>query len=195
MASVFRYLSHPQVCIDPDIPVPDWGLSEKGRQRTRAFARSVVLAGTRSIYSSAERKALETAKILAAKCRLDVTVRERTHENDRSATGFLDPEEFEKVANQFFAVPNKSVRGWETAADAQNRIVTEAMQVMQQAPEGDILMVGHGGVGTLLYCNLLGLEIDRKHDQIGGGGNVFAYDLQQQSILHAWRPMEDFLGG
>ena len=66
------------------------------------------------------------------------------------------------VADQFFAVPNESVRGWERAADAQTRIVTEAMRVMRQAPDGDILMVGHGGVGTLLYCHLAGLEIEPK---------------------------------
>ena len=193
MTRVFRYLSHPQVCIDPDIPVPDWCLSEKGVQRTRAFSQSKLLKDSRSIYSSAERKALDTATILAAKCRLDVFVRESTHENDRSATGFLEPEEFETVANQFFATPNESDRGWERATDAQTRIVTEAMQVMKQAPDGDILMVGHGGVGTLLFCHLAGLEIDQKHDQPGGGGNVFAYDLEQDSILHAWRPMEALL--
>ena len=193
MTRVFRYLSHPQVCIDPDIPVPDWRLSEKGVQRTQAFSRSELLQDTRSISSSAERKAVDTATILAAKCRLDVFVREGTHENDRSATGFLEPEAFETVANQFFAAPNESVRGWERAADAQNRIVTEAMRVIKHAPDGDILMVGHGGVGTLLFCYLAGLEIDRAHDQPAGGGNVFAYDLEQDSILHAWRPMESLL--
>lgn len=30
------------------------------------------------------------------------------HENDRSATGFLPPPEFEAVANQFFANPHKA---------------------------------------------------------------------------------------
>lgn len=195
MARVFRYLTHPQVSIDPDIPVPDWGLSEIGRQRTLAFCRSEAVRKTRSIYSSAERKALDTANLLAAECRLEVNVCALTHENDRSATGFLHPEEFETVANQFFAAPNLSVRGWEKAVDAQTRIVKEAKRIMQQASDGDILMVGHGGVGTLLYCNLAGLQIDRKHDQIGGGGNVFEYDLEQQSILHAWRPIEAFLAG
>lgn len=36
-------------------------------------------------------------------------------ENDRSSTGFLPPEEFEVVADAFFAQPGVSVRGWETA--------------------------------------------------------------------------------
>lgn len=190
MARIFRYLSHPQVLIDPDVPVPDWGLSERGRERTRQFRASPVLQGTSAIYSSAERKARETAEILADAQGLRVIVRDRSHENDRSSTGFLKPDEFEMVADQFFAEPAQSVRGWERALDAQMRIVSEARRIMNDPTEGDILMVGHGGVGTLLFCHLSDLEIDRKYDQAGGGGNVFAFDLRQQEMLHAWTPME-----
>ena len=190
MTRVFRYLTHPEVVIDPDVPVPEWGLSEKGRQRTLAFRGSPLLRDTRSVISSAERKALETAEILAAAIEIEVIVRARSHENDRSATGFLAPAEFESVADAFFATPNISVRGWERAIDAQQRIVSEADQVMRQSAGGDMLMVGHGGVGTLLYCHLAGLDIDRKHDQGAGGGKVFAFDLDRKSILHAWLPME-----
>lgn len=193
MTRILRYLTHPEVRIDPNVPVPDWGLSDKGEQRSLAFRHSPVLQDTGSIFSSGERKARETAAILAAELDLDVTILERSHENDRSGTGFLEPKEFETVADQFFATPTESVRGWERAVDAQARIVAEARYVLAQISERDILMVGHGGVGTLLFCHLAGLDVDRKHDQPGGGGNVFAFDIEQQSILHAWRPMESFL--
>lgn len=33
------YLTHPEVTIDPDRPVPDWGLSEIGRRGTRSLAK------------------------------------------------------------------------------------------------------------------------------------------------------------
>ncbi len=190
MTRVFRYLTHPEVTIDPDVPVPEWGLSEKGRQRTLAFRGSPILRDTKSVISSAERKALDTAEILAAALGVEVIVRARSHENDRSATGFLAPSEFESVADAFFAAPGESIRGWERAIDAQRRIAGEADQVMQQSADGDILMVGHGGVGTLLYCHLAGLDIDRKHDQGAGGGKVFAFDPDRNAILHAWLPME-----
>ena len=76
------------------------------------------------------------------------------YENDRSATGFLESEEFEATAGQFFAHPTKSVRGWETAVRAQVRIVTEVEDALSGiAGDGDILFVGHGAVGTLLYCH------------------------------------------
>ena len=190
MARLLRYLTHPQVNIDPDTPVPDWGLSDLGRDRARRIAELSCLAETTSLISSAERKAVETAEVVSAAIGVPIHIREQTHENDRSATGFLKPAEFEQVANQFFASPSQSIRGWERAVDAQARIVREASHVMRESPAGDILMVGHGGVGTLLYCHLAGLEISRVHDQPGGGGCLFTYDIDAQTVQHAWKTIE-----
>lgn len=191
MSRVLRYLSHPQVKIDAAIPVPEWGLSDLGEERAKLFALSECLLQTKSIYSSAETKAIETANTVAKKLGLNTILRPRTHENDRSATGFLKPDEFETVADAFFAAPYESVRGWERAIDAQTRIVEETRQIIEDAVEGDILMVGHGGVGTLLYCHVAGLAISRDHDQPAGGGNVFAIDLSRNVIIHAWQRLED----
>lgn len=144
----------------------------------------------RRIVSSGERKAIETAEILASHLRLAVEVRERMHENDRSATGFLPPPEFEAVADQFFANPHKSIRGWERAIDAQNRIVNEVRAVLDGDEAGDIALIGHGGVGTLLLLSLSGREISREADQPAGGGNYFAYDIAARRVIHGWQPID-----
>ena len=60
--------------------------------------------------------------MLAARFRIGIEVASDLGENNRSATGFLPPAEFEKVADAFFANPEESVRGWERAIDAQRRI-------------------------------------------------------------------------
>jgi hypothetical protein len=57
MTSLIRYLTHPQVNVDPAIPVPSRGLSEVGRARTEAVASAGPLSGTTQIVSSRERKA------------------------------------------------------------------------------------------------------------------------------------------
>jgi len=191
MTNVVRYLTHPQVNIDPTIPVPRWGLSEVGKARTDAVTITGPLSGTTRVISSGERKAIETAEIIAAKLGVDVEVREAMHENDRSATGFLVPDEFEAVANQFFGQPHISIRGWERAVDAQLRIVEEVEQVLASDTPGDVLLVGHGGVGTLLYCHYSGLEIARAHDQLAGGGCFFAFRSHDRRVLHAWRRLEE----
>ena len=190
MAEIVRYLTHPQVEMNPSIPVPQWGLNATGRERVRALATAGWLAGTRHVISSGERKAIETATPLAAALGVSVVIVEAMHENDRSATGFLPPPEFEKVANEFFARPLESVRGWERAADAQARIVREAEAALARAVGGDVLLVGHGAVGTLLYCHYAGLPIDRRYDQ-KGGGNYFTFAKAGRKVLHHWRAMED----
>ena len=188
---IVRYLTHPQVQIDPDVPVPQWGLSPVGRARTEAVASGSWLANTTQIISSGERKAIETAEIVAGQLGLMIEIREAMHENDRSATGFLKPTEFETVADQFFEEPHLSVRGWERAVDAQARIVREAEAVLARNRPGDILFVGHGAVGTLLFCYIAGHPIDRRHDQPAGGGHCFAFEKEGRRVLHPWRRMED----
>ena len=191
MTNLVRYLTHPQVQIDPVIPVPSWGLSEVGRARTDAIAGTGQLSATTQIICSGERKAIETAEIIAAKLNVDVEVRQAMHENDRSATGFLITEEFEAVANAFFAQPDVSIRGWERAIDAQLRIVREVEHVLARNRPGDVLFVGHGGVGTLLYCHCSGVAIARRHDQPAGGGYFFAFSRDGRRVQHSWRRLED----
>jgi broad specificity phosphatase PhoE len=179
------------VNIDPAKPVPEWGLSDLGRSRAGLAARSPWLRNTALIVCSAERKAIDTAEIIAAQLGLGFEIRPEMHENDRSATGYLTQAEFQATAGRFFAEPEVSVRGWERAVDAQARIVREAEAVLARDQAGDILFVGHGGVGTLLYCHYSRSAISRKLDQFGGGGNYFTLHRQTREIVHHWRRIED----
>lgn len=186
------YLSHPQVAIDPSAPVQNWPLSDLGRARTERFAVSPRLARVTAIYSSAERKAVDTGTILAERLGVPLTIVEAMHENDRSATGYLPPERFEAVADRFFAEPENSVLGWERALDAQARIVASVGRILHRdSTSGDILLTGHGGVGALLLAHLLGESISRQFDQPAtGGGNVFAFRRADLCLVHRWQEME-----
>ncbi|MES2058284.1 MAG: histidine phosphatase family protein [Pseudomonadota bacterium] len=194
--AIAYYLSHPQVRVDPAVPVPDWGLSDAGRERLSALAGREWLATVRRIVSSGERKAIETAEILAPMTGAMVEVVAAMHENDRSATGFLPPDEFEATADQFFAQPGQSVRGWERAVDAQARIARAVRRSLSdRADDETILFVGHGGVGTLLKCAITGDPIDRRHDQVAagghpGGGNVHAFEADFSASRFGWTAME-----
>ena len=104
-------------------------------------------------------------------------------ENDRSATGFLPPAEFEQMADAFFANPGESVRGWERAVDAQARIVAAVREVAaEEDGTGDILVSAHGAVGALLRGSLLGAPISRALDQ-PGGGCWFALEVSRWRLL------------
>lgn len=189
MRRVF-YLTHPQVVIDPDVPVPRWRLSETGRARAALAATSPWVSGVRVIVSSDETKAVETAAIIGEALGVTPRARADMHENDRSSTGFLKPAAFEAVADAFFAAPDESIRGWETARAAQARVVAAARSEIARGEAGDLLFVGHGAAGTLLMTALLGLPISRALDQPAGGGNLFCFEAATDRVLHRWRPLE-----
>ncbi|GLS31968.1 Broad specificity phosphatase PhoE [Mesorhizobium albiziae] len=190
------YVTHPQVAIDPEVPVPEWGLSEVGRARLKAIAGRDWVRSLSHVFSSTEKKTVEGAGILAGAANCGIEPVAEMGENDRSATGFLPPPEFEKAADWFFANPDQSFRGWERAVDAQARIVAAVEAAIASRPTGkQIALVGHGGVGTLLKCHLAGQPISRKGDQGGGGGgNVFAFRLSDRRLLCDWTPVENFEG-
>lgn len=192
--TVARYLTHPQVDIDPAVPVPKWRLSERGRERAKALCAAPWIGAIRRIVSSDEVKAIETAEIVARAAGLAVEVGADMGENDRSATGFLAPAEFESATDRFFAAPDVSVRGWATARAEQARIVGAIGEVLASHDCGDILFVGHGAVGALHLCHLLVVPISRALDQPGGGGNVYAWDVASRRVLHRWRRIEDEIG-
>jgi len=160
MNSPHIYLSHPQVIIAPDKEITRWSLSPQGRARVEALAASGGLEG------------------------IDLVI------NDRQATGFLPPDQFEATADQFFRHPDQSVAGWETARDAQRRIVSELEACLRDHPKRRLLLVGHGAVGTLLYCHLAGLPISRAYDQPLGGGCFFGFGSADARDLRPWQPME-----
>lgn len=197
MSVTVRYLTHPQVLIEPTKDVRRWSLNDVGSERVSGLAgRLGALSRTRRVISSDETKALETASPLAFALGLELEIRPRMHENDRSATGFLPSAKFETIADQFFAEPDKSVLGWETACDAQRRILSEVDASLAGQQKGDVLFVGHGAVGTLLFCALSRIKIDRRFDQgSGGGGCWFGFDLHQRQPFQMWQPMEALISG
>jgi RimJ/RimL family protein N-acetyltransferase len=188
------FITHPDVRIDPKVPVPEWPLDERGRARMRAMATHRWVRGIRRIFCSGERKARDGAQILTDELGLGgYSVVDDLAENDRTATGYLPKLEFEATVDAFFAEPLISVRGWESAADAQTRIIQAVEQAVSQASDtGDVAIIGHGGTGTLLYCHLAGLSISRRHEQPPtNGGNWFAFDSARQKLLHrGWRSID-----
>ena len=187
MATI-RFITHPDVLLDPAVPVPDWPLSPTGRARMQAGLRQQWVRDIGAIWCSTERKAIDGAEILAAATGLGFTPLSTLGENDRSATGYLPRAEFEATANDFFAHPERSIRGWERAIDAQRRIVAALDTILAATPAAhDIAIVAHGGVGTLLLCALETLPISRAHDQPPGqGGYYFAVDRTTRLLRHGW---------
>ena len=197
--AVSYYVTHPEVRIDPEIPLPHWGLSETGMARAKGFAARDLLPADAVFVSSEEIKAEELAEILAARHGNPIVTRPEFGENDRSATGFLKPEAFEKQVDLLFGHPDKSANGWETANDAQARIVKAVTSALDEfGKDTPLVFVGHGCVGTLLKCAIANRPIGRGEDQREkghpGGGNLYAFDLAAKRLLCEWTPFEHWKG-
>ena len=178
MASLI-FLTHPEVVIDPDQPVPEWPLNAIGRARMERFAELLADRDVSAVYASTERKAMDGAAIVAERLGLSYETDEDLGENDRSSTGYIAPPEFWEVVREFFGHPHESIRGWERAIDAQTRIVNAVSRILREdETSGDIVIVSHGGVGCLLTAHLQKVEIGQESRPSASG----------RRLLHRHRP-------
>jgi broad specificity phosphatase PhoE len=185
-------ITHPDVVVDPNVPVPRWPLSARGLERMRMFLTHPFVPQIGSVYCSTEQKAIDAAAVLAAHCGVDYETVEALGENDRSSTGYLPAAEFQATADLFFAQPEHSVRGWETAAAAQRRIAGAVEAILaRDTRHADVALVSHGGVAALFLCHLKRTSISRAAEQPGtSGGNYYAFDAATRSLLHGWKPID-----
>lgn len=187
MAKLY-FITHPDVLIDPSIEVTKWGLSKLGRLKLQKMLEQRWIKSIDIIFSSKETKAREAAEILAKHLGKGFNQIKELGEIDRSSTGYLS-EEFEKVVDDFFAYPDKSVRGWEKAKDAQRRIVKVVSSTIKQNPNKNIAIVSHGGVGALYLAYLLKKPISCLFNQ-PGQGHYLCVDIRTNRLVHKWKPIE-----
>jgi broad specificity phosphatase PhoE len=188
----FYFITHPDVIMDPKVPIPRWPLSPRGRARMEKMLLQPWVQDIGAVYCSTEQKAIDGAEILASRISLDYTQMEALGEIDRSSTGFLNPEELRPVVEAFFAHPDQSARGWETATAAQQRIVAAVETVLHNDfSQGDIATISHGAVGTLLLCHLMGVPISINQKQPGTtGGHYLCFEVKSMKLLHGWKRID-----
>lgn len=192
MSTIF-FLTHPEVVIDPAVPVPQWPLSPTGRRRMGLFADGLAGRQVTAVWSSDERKAMDGAEILAARLGVPHRVDAGLAENDRTSTGYVAPPEFWEIVEAFFDRPDESVRGWARARDEQARIVAAVTRLAREEPTaGDLVVVSHGGVGRLLTAHLRGVEIGLEdRPEHPGGGCWLEIDRARLAITSGWRAVAD----
>lgn len=187
----FAYIiTHPEVVIDPNVPVIEWSVSELGRKRTTAMLDQPWVKTLDLVYSSEERKAYQTAEIIANTLEIPLHTHSKLGEVNRSSTGFLEENELNKTVREFFSHPDKSIAGWEMANIAQERIVHTFSTVLQSHPEKTLGIVTHGMVSALLISYLKKVPIHQRYMQ-KQLGSYFIFDTAEQTIIQEWRSIND----
>src|SRR5579859_2379188 len=150
---------HAAPAVQPDLPARDWPLSADGRiQAERLATRLTSLYTPAVVFSSPERKAFETAGLIACAFGLKVERVADLREHDRGGAGYLGADAFAAAITRFFARPEELVFGRETAAQAGARFAAAVRELSARTPDRDILLVTHGTVLTLYAAAVAGIE-------------------------------------
>lgn len=128
-----------------DQPPHEWALSEEGRRRCIPLAQH----RDASIISSPERKAVETAELVAQHIATQFDILPGLQENDRTDLGLLPPAEYQALLRAFFEQPDRLVMGKETAKQARERFRAAIESGLCQHTDSDLIVIAHGVVITL----------------------------------------------
>lgn len=137
----------------PRVARHEWGLSSAAVSEVHRLRDSGVLPPAARWFSSFERRAVETARLLHDG---DIVIRRDLREQARP--GWVD--DFEGAIERAVMYPDRpSHEGWETANEVTRRVVGEVRVITKQL-SGDVVMVGHGFAWTLLVAALTDREPD-----------------------------------
>lgn len=146
-------VKHSTPLIDPAKPSHEWPLSDEGKQRCEPLAEAIRPFEPRAVVSSTEPKALQTAQILAEKLGLTAEEANDLYEHDRSNVPHMNGAEFQSAVAQFFNEPDDLVLGEESANEAQDRMLGAVEDAVAKHSEGNLVIVSHGTVITLLVAH------------------------------------------
>jgi len=146
-------VKHSAPTILPSVPAPSWHLSPTGISRCAALAERLRPFEARSIASSVEPKAVETATLVGERLGLTVDLVEGLHEHDRRDSTLLGGDEFERAMRSLFAHPHDLVFGQETADRALGRFDAAIGHLLAaHGPGEDLIVVSHGTVISLFVA-------------------------------------------
>src|SRR5437868_11970538 len=110
-------IKHASPQVVPGEPPEQWALSDEGRRRAASLADRVAAMADRpaAVVSSDERKAADTAEILATKLGVPTTTAHDLREHDRSTVPQMRSGEFISMIELMLRRPDEPVLGEETA--------------------------------------------------------------------------------
>ncbi len=137
-----------------------WRLSAEGIVNARKMAKDLVQYAPCQIMSSEERKAQETAEIIAEVTGGAVKTVAGLQEQERSVWPLMSQQAFRARVTEIFRQPTKALYGPESAAAAKTRFVKTVEQLVHRQKDGNLMIVSHGTVMSLFVAafNMISAE-------------------------------------
>ena len=147
-------IRHAQPEVTPDIPARLWPLTPEGRDSALQLARRLATNDLpTSLYASPERKAQETARLIAQHLNLPLETVADLREHEREHVPFLDKDAWKATIAAFFSHPTELIFGDESAHQALQRFNAAVEKIVANAPHGNLALVTHGTVMTLFVAS------------------------------------------
>lgn len=143
--------------------MPNLRLTPEGRAQAEAIADHLAGADFKAVYSSPILRTIETARAIAARHGLEVTVRRGIGEvrygrwTDRSLKTLSRTKLWTKL--QRWPSAARFPEG-ETLREVQNRAINEIEKICEEHPRAAVCCVSHGDVIRLVAAHYLGVHID-----------------------------------
>ena len=126
-------------------------LNERGREQARALAELLIDEPLEAIYSSDLRRAHETAQIVAQGKGLSVIVDPLLRERDVGHWSGLTLSEIEqRFPDQIRFWREGTISAGESRESLSERVVEAARRIAAAHPNGQVLVVTHGGAARML---------------------------------------------
>jgi broad specificity phosphatase PhoE len=126
----------------------DRPLTDHGREQAKALADLVAAESVEAIYASPLSRALETARIVAARTGLGVVVDEGLREVDTGSWSGLSRAEVRERYPEGFQRWITGGAGWEDGESYEEmaeRVLAAVNRIAAAHPGGRVLLVSHGG--------------------------------------------------
>ncbi len=160
MNNAFIFFRHALTKIDLTKPADQWILSKEGIKSAKKILTSGEFDDVDIIYTSAEKKTIQTAYYLSKKLEKEITADSRLNELNRRHDFKDTQKEYEENVSKAFLQMNTSIGQWESAHIALTRFQKVIEEIDRKYNNKKILVVSHGIVLTLYFVKLL--EIPNK---------------------------------
>lgn len=142
-------IRHSQSQPIPGVDAQRWPLAAEGQERAAALAPRLDRYGPGVIFSSYERKAVQTAQIVAKGLHIPYVLWPGLHEHVRTAVPYFDRATFLGLIQDFFARPDELIFGGETANQTLSRFEQALDDLLGSYPRRTIAAISHGTVLSL----------------------------------------------
>jgi broad specificity phosphatase PhoE len=180
------YITHPEVTVDPEVPIDQWELSEEGFDSVERLLEWDLFDEVDYVYTSEEKKAYTVAEQIKRKCGIDYAKIKDLGEMDRSSTGVISPKEkYMEAVKSAYENPASGINGWESHLAVMLRNAKVIEELAKNHKDKTIMIVGHGGAGTTIKCFIKKILPNFSEDP-QETGCYFIANLDKWEVIQDW---------